>query len=81
MDVFDGVVANAVFGLDEVVIAGDAENGEFVAVDLAGGAVDEFTDSAGSRFAFGGFGVVSNKREESQSGCGQGRKAEEFAAG
>ena len=56
MDVFNWVIANAIFGLNKIVIAGNAENGEFVTVDLAGGTVDEFADSAGGGFAFGGFG-------------------------
>jgi len=56
LDGFNTVIANAIFGLDGVVIAADAENGEFVTVDLAGGTVDEFADSAGGGFAFGGFG-------------------------
>ena len=56
MDVFNWIIANAIFGLDEVVIAADTENGEFVAVDLASGAVDEFADGEDSRFAFSRFG-------------------------
>ena len=55
MDGFNGVIANAIFGLDEVVIAADAEDKKFVTVDLAGGPVDEFADSAGGGFAFGGW--------------------------
>lgn len=77
MDVFNWIIANAIFGLDEVVIATNAENGEFVTVDLAGGTVDEFADSAGGGFALGGWSEVGKEGRAS----GQARKAEEFAAG
>lgn len=76
LDVSDGVIANAIFGLNKIVIAGNAENGEFVTVNLAGGTVDEFADGAGGGFAFGGFDEFRKDGRTS----GQGRKAEELAA-